>query len=112
MLMCIDLGNSIQNHGMMSILELNAYKLELLRQIMNDFNTEASLRRLAAACRLILQEEEQQLPAMPADLLCQLMDNAAKEDAYGLCISDEQLEKEMQTWQSIYRGSFCTEYTS
>lgn len=35
---------------------------------------------------------------MPADLLCQLMDNAAKEDAEGLCISDEQLEKEMQTW--------------
>ena len=48
----------------MSTLELNTYKLELLRQIMNEFNTEASLRRLAAACRLIHQEEEQQWPAM------------------------------------------------
>lgn len=82
----------------MSTLELNTYKLELLCQIMNEFNTEASLRRLAVACRLIHQEEGQQLPAMPADLLCQLMDNAAKEDAEGLCISDEQLEKEIQTW--------------
>lgn len=82
----------------MSTLELNTYKLELLRQIVNEFNTEASLRRLAVACRLIHQEEGQQLPAMPADLLCQLMDNAAKEDAEGLCISDEQLEKEIQTW--------------
>ena len=82
----------------MSILELNTYKLELLRQIMNEFNTEASLRRLAAVCCLIHQEEEQQLPAMPADLLCQLMDNAEREDAEGLCISDEQLEKEMQSW--------------
>lgn len=82
----------------MSTLEINTYKLELLRQIMNEFNTEASLRRLAAVCRLIHQEEQQQLPAMPADLLCQLMDNAAKEDAEGLCISDEQLEKEIQTW--------------
>ena len=82
----------------MSTLELNTYKLELLRQIMNEFNSEASLRRLAAACRLIHQEEEQQLPAMPADLLCQLMDNAEREDAEGLCISDEQLEKEMQSW--------------
>ena len=82
----------------MSTLELNTYKLELLRQIMNEFNTEASLRRLAAACRLIHQEEEQQLPAMPADLLCQLMDNAAKQDAEGLYMTDDQLEKEMQTW--------------
>ena len=96
--MCIDLGNSIQNHGIMSILELNTYKLELLRQIMNDFNTEASLRRLAAACHLIHQEEQQRLPAMHADLLCQLMDNAAKQDAEGLYMSDVQLEKEMQTW--------------
>ena len=48
---------------------------------MNDFNTEASLRRLAAACHLIHQEEQQRLPAMHADLLCQLMDNAAKQDA-------------------------------
>ena len=39
-----------------------------------------------------------QLPAMPADLLCQLMDNAAKHDAEGLYMTDEQLEKEMQKW--------------
>ena len=39
-----------------------------------------------------------QLPAMPADLLCQLMDNAAKQDAEGLYMTDEQLEKEMQKW--------------
>lgn len=38
------------------------------------------------------------IATIPADLLCQLMDNAAKADAEGLCISDEQLDKEMQTW--------------
>lgn len=82
----------------MSTLELNTYKLELLRQIMNDFNTEASLRKLAVACSLIRKDESQQMPAMPADLLCQLMENAAQQDEAGLCISDEQLEKEMQSW--------------
>ena len=82
----------------MSTLKRNTYKLELLRQIMNKSNTEASLRQLSEACCLIHPEEEQQLPTIPADLLCQLMDNAAKEDAEGLCILDEQLEKDMQTW--------------
>ena len=48
-------------------MELDAYKLELVREIINGFNSEASLTKLAAACNLIRNEEAgEQLAAMPS----------------------------------------------
>lgn len=80
-------------------MELNAYKMELLREIVNEFNSETSLKKLAAACRLIRNEEESNsLPTMPAHLLQELMDNAAREEAEGKYITDKELKKEMLLW--------------
>lgn len=73
-------------------MELDAYKLELVREIINGFNSEASLTKLAAACHLIRNEEAgEQLAAMPSDLLYKLMDKAVCEDKQGESLSDHVL---------------------
>lgn len=83
----------------MATLDLNSYKMNLLREIIDGFNDEAALRKLDAACRLIRNGEEQAaLPIMPAQLLQRLMDTAAKQDAEGLCIASQELEEEMLSW--------------
>lgn len=80
-------------------MELNAYKLELVREIINGFNSEAALTKLAAACHLIRNEEAGgQLAAMPSGLLDRLMDKAVQQDEQGECISDDELAEEMQSW--------------
>ena len=81
----------------MSTIELEAYKLELLRDIMNNFNSESSLRKLAAACRLI-HNGEQELPKMPTVLLSSLMENAASQDNADEYLTDEELEEEIKRW--------------
>lgn len=83
----------------MSTIELNTYKMELLREIMNGFNSETALRKLGIACHLIQSEEEAApLAAMPSSLLQDLMETVARQDTEGLCITDEELEKEMTKW--------------
>lgn len=80
-------------------MELNAYKLELVREIINGFNSEASLTKLAAACHLIRNEEAgEQLAAMPSDLLYKLMDKAVCDDKQGESLSDKELAQEIQSW--------------
>lgn len=80
-------------------MELNTYKMELLREIVNSFNSETSLHKLGAACRIILnQEANADAPAMHPDLLKDLLDIATRQDADGLSISDEQLKEEMEKW--------------
>ena len=41
----------------MNAMNIDAYKMSLVRDIVNNFNTEASLHKLAAACRMIHDEE-------------------------------------------------------
>lgn len=83
----------------MSTIELNTYKMELLREIMNGFNSETALRKLGTACHLIKNEEEAApLSTMPSALLQELMETAATQDVEGRCITNEELEKEMATW--------------
>lgn len=82
----------------MTTMELNTFKMELLREIVNGFNSESSLSKLATACRIIKSEEKATLPAMPADILTQLMEEVAKEDAEGMCLSSQELEQEMALW--------------
>lgn len=81
----------------MSTIELEAYKLELLREIMNNFNSESSLRKLSAACHLI-RDGERELPKMPAELLHSLMRNAASQDNADEYLTDEELEEEIKGW--------------
>lgn len=81
----------------MSTIELEAYKLELLREIMNHFNSESSLRKLSVACRLI-RGGERELPKMPTGLLCSLMENAALQDKADEYLTDEELEEEIKGW--------------
>ena len=83
----------------MTTIELTTYKMELLREIINNFNTEKALSRLGTACHLIKSEEAVgNLPTMPAYLLEQLLSKALQEDAEGLSISDEKMEQEIQSW--------------
>lgn len=83
----------------MKTMELNSYKMELLREIVNSFNSETSLHKLGAACRIILnQEADAGAPTMPPALLKEFMDTAARQDANGLSISDEQLKQQMEQW--------------
>ncbi len=83
----------------MTTIELTHYKMELLQEIINNFNTEKALSRLGTACHLIKNEEAaDNLPTMPAHLLEQLLSETLREDAEGLSISDEQMEKEIQKW--------------
>lgn len=83
----------------MTTIELTRYKMELLRDIINNFNTEKALSRLGTACHLIKNEElADNLPAMSAYLLEQLLNEALQEDAEGLSISDEEMEQEIQKW--------------
>ena len=83
----------------MTTIELTHYKMELLREIINNFNSEKALSRLGTACHLIKNEEAaDNLPTMPAYLLEQLLNEALQEDTKGLSISDEEMEKEMLKW--------------
>lgn len=83
----------------MTTMELTIYKMELLREIINNFNSEKALSRLGTACHLIKSEEAiGNLPTMPAYLLEQLLNAALQEDAKGLSISDEEMEQEILSW--------------
>lgn len=83
----------------MTTMELTHYKMQLLREIINDFNTESALSKLGTACHFIKNEEAMKnLPAMPTHLLEMLMSEAIHQDAEGLSMDEKELEKEMQTW--------------
>nr|WP_320948527.1 hypothetical protein [Bacteroides intestinalis] len=53
--------------------------------------------RRAAMARTILTTDDEAY-TLPATLLRELMDTAAQQDAQGLTLTDEELNREMQQW--------------
>lgn len=83
----------------MTAIELNAYKMELLSEIINGFNTEKALRKLQEACRFIKSEEcSTESDTMPAALLDDLMTVSLAQDNAGLSITYDELKIQMTEW--------------
>ena len=81
----------------MTTAELDSHKMILIREIIDHFNTEEALQRLAEACSIIRKEEEQD-SFIPQALFQQLMEKAEEQYNAGQYLTDEELTEEMKTW--------------
>lgn len=83
----------------MTTAELDSHKMILVREIINHFNTEESLQKLAEACSIIRREEESEAyHAIPEPLFQGLTETVERQYEAGQCLTDEQLDKVIQAW--------------
>jgi hypothetical protein len=80
----------------MTLIELEAQKALLIREILTDVNSEEMMHKLRDFFYKLKSETASY--TMPPDLLKDLMLQAEKDDAAGFCITSEELDKEMETW--------------
>ena len=81
----------------MTTAELDSRKMNLIREIIDHFNTEDAPQRLTEACNIIRKEEEQD-SSIPQSLFQQLMEKAEEQYNAGQYLTDEELTEEMKTW--------------
>ena len=79
----------------MTMIELEAMKATLARQILTEIDSEDMVRKMQTFFQRLKSEKASY--SMPIDLLEDLMAQAEKDDA-GLCITSEELDKEMEAW--------------
>lgn len=79
----------------MTLMELEAQKALLIREILTEVNSEEMMYKLRDFFYKLKNETAY---TMPSDLLEDLMKQAEKDDAAGLCITSEELDKEMEKW--------------
>lgn len=79
----------------MTTMEIEAKKALLIREILADINSEDAIRKLQEFLHKLKGETTY---AMPSSLLKEFMSKAEKEDAEGLCITSEELDKEIESW--------------
>ena len=82
----------------MTTAELDSHKMILVREIINHFNTEESLQKLAEACSIIRKEEDHPSSELPLQLFQELTETVERQYEAGQCITDEELTEEMKTW--------------
>lgn len=79
----------------MTVIELEAQKAMLIREILTEIDSEEMLYKLRDFVSKLKSETSY---VMPSALLKDLMKQAEKDDAAGLCITSEELDKEMEKW--------------
>ena len=88
----------------MTTAELDSHKMILVREIINHFNTEESLQKLAEeklaeACSIIRKEEgDSSSYEFPPQLFQELTETVERQYEAGQCLTDEQLDKVIQAW--------------
>lgn len=83
----------------MTTAELDSHKMILVREIINHFNTEESLQKLAEVCSIIRKEEESEAyHAIPEPLFQQLIETAERQYKAGQYLTDEELLEDMKSW--------------
>lgn len=82
----------------MTTAELDSRKMILIREIIDHFNTEDALQRLAEACSIIRKEEDHPSSELPLQLFQELTETVERQYEAGQCITDEELDKVIQTW--------------
>ncbi len=82
----------------MTTAELEGRKMVLIREIVNHFNTEEALQRLAEACSIIRSKEDSASSEFPPELFQKLTETVEQQYEAGLCLTDEELDKVIQTW--------------
>ena len=83
----------------MTTAELDSHKMILIREIIDHFNTEEALQRLAEACSIIRREEnDSSCDEFPTQLFQELAETVERQYKAGLCITDEELDKVIRTW--------------
>ena len=71
----------------------------LVREIINHFNTEESLQKLAEACSIIRKEEESEAyHAIPEPLFQGLTETVERQYEAGQYLTDEELLEDMKSW--------------
>ena len=80
----------------MTMIELEAMKATMARQILTEIDSEDMVRKMQTFFQRLKSEKASY--SMPIDLLEDLMAQAEKDDAAGLCITSEELDKEMEAW--------------
>ena len=81
----------------MTTAELDSRKMMLVREIINHFNTEDALQRLAEACSIIRRQEEE-YHSIPQPLFQQLTDKAEEQYKAGQYLTDEELLEDRKSW--------------
>lgn len=79
----------------MTTMEIEARKALLIREILADINSEDAIHKLQEFVHRLKGETTY---TMPSSLLKEFMSKAEKEDSEGLCITSDELDKEMQSW--------------
>lgn len=83
----------------MTTAELDSHKMILVREIINHFNTEESLQKLAEACSIIRREEESEAyHAIPEPLFQGLTETVERQYEAGQYLTDEELLEDMKSW--------------
>ncbi len=83
----------------MTTAELDSHKMILVREIINHFNTEESLQKLAEACSIIRKEEESEAyHAIPEPLFQGLTETVERQYEAGQYLTDEELLEDMKSW--------------
>ena len=82
----------------MTTAELESRKMVLIREIVNHFNTEEALQRLAEACSIIRSKEDSASSKFPPQLLQELMDKTEEQIKAGQCFTDKELLEDMKLW--------------
>ena len=83
----------------MTTAELDSHKMILIREIIDHFNTEEALQRLAEACSIIRKEEQDEVyQSIPHPLFQELMDNAERQIKAEQYLTNEELLEDMKTW--------------
>ena len=80
----------------MTTAELDSHKMILVREIINHFNTEESLQKLAEVIRK--EEESEAYHAIPEPLFQQLIETAERQYKAGQYLTDEELLEDMKSW--------------
>lgn len=78
----------------MTAIELNTLKMDIIRNIINEFNSESALRRLASACQFILNDTH----AIDEATLQRFTDYALAQADKGETVLPEDLLKEVEQW--------------
>jgi len=88
-----------KNNSDMTTAELDSHKMILVREIINHFNTEESLQKLAEACSIIRKEEESEAyHAIPEPLFQGLTETVERQYEAGQYLTDEELLEDMKSW--------------
>ena len=79
----------------MTLIEIEAQKASLVRQILTEINTEEAINKLTDFFQKIRKDNTS---VLPSELLNRLMAQAEQDDDNGMVVTPEEMDREIQSW--------------